>query len=155
MKKYKMSKELSAAIKDLSVYKIHPGNVVRDCTAFLKQCDAEQKKLMAKATKLLKQEFVGKYFMTVDKSAKSKPTYIWHFEDADIKWSNSANLTGSCIHVMNTTDRRFFYLNIQAQTSLSILLDSLNKLNFQEITKAEHTAKLKELQKKANEYLVK
>ena len=153
MKKYKMSKELSAAIKDLSVYKIHPGNVVKDCTAFLKQCDAEQKKLLAKVQKLLKQELVGKYFMTVDKSAKSRPTQIWHFKDAAIKWSNSADLSGSCIHVMNANDHRFFYLNIMSQTTMGILLDSLNKLNLQEMTKAEYTAKLKELQKKAVEFL--
>ena len=153
MKKYKMSKELSVAIKDLSVYKIHPGNIVKDCTAFLKQCEAEQNKLAAQVMECVNKELLGKYFITVDKSAKSKPINLWHFEKINLKWHNSLEIIGSHVEVLNQDDRNFFYLLARTESNMCVLFDSINKLNLQEITKAEYTAKLKEFQKRAYEYL--
>ena len=156
MKKYKMSKELKAALANVKVYKDAVCNFdgwkeSKDVENALKLHKKSKDQRLKTVQELIDRELTGRYFMWVEKSPKSKPINLWHFEELKYNEWGQLSVSGMHVDMMNLNDPKFFYLNIQRAGCMGIPMQNLHMLKMQELTKAEFKRMLAQFTKKAAE----
>lgn len=156
MKKYKMSKELKAALANAKVYKDAVCNFdgwkeSKDVENALKLYKKSKDQRLKAVQELIDKELTGRYFMWEETSPKSKPINLWHFEELKYNEWGQLSVSGMHVNMMNLNDPKFFYLNIQRSGCMGIPMQNLHMLKMQELTKAEFKRMLTQFTKKAAE----
>ena len=160
MKPFKMSKELKDAVATNQLYKEVGIDASRcktkeDIEAAMKLYKTSRKQRQQHVQSLIDKELTGRYFMWEEKSPKSHPINLWHFQEAKINEWGQLNVTGMHINVLNLNDPKFFYVIMQRAGNMGIPVENLHMLKMQELTKGEYKAKLAMINKKSIEYLAK